>query len=825
MRSSLPSYIGIGLICGVFLLLGFPSLNEMIIYTPDSARYLAWANSLAQFDGFKDGTTPEPSRYVAHAPLYPILLAPGQFLFPQNVVAAKATTLIFGVLTIFMFYIWMRTKTGEWTALLGSALLALNPLMLIYSTQILSDVPFALCFILLLYFAEKMTKGEPIPERTEYSFLAILTAGIFVRDIGLTLMVGAVLFFLWKKQYRRAAWTCMVPLVVYLVWFVRNEVIIAGVENPSIRNSRIFFMHLYTSNQEGLLAELGMRLWNNLTLYTEMTVKLLFMPDFAQRSLSLISPSDLLVASVFQLMPVGRYLLIAASVGLCAVGVWQEFKNNKPFLLIGIVLLCYLVPILLYPINDIRFLFPLLIVMIYFWSIGLQYSHRWWMEKMQFPGSRSMAMAAAVLILLPNITWLQSYVRNSYQYGKSPEEMYAQMKTEPEYPGQFAKPLHLAGMWIAHHQETPAVVLSRWKELAFWMPGGKVIEAHPQITPDTFEYILRDYSVKYLVAVVSRVGLNEFEGLMNRSRRYAFVLVYRVGDVEIFEVKHQIQVSSGEVIEQVSDSTVRSTFRRALLVLEANPLNAKRLLDQIPVLIGGYSEIVFQKGVAMEFAGELDSALVQFDKFRSITQAGAFLQQASYHRELVSRLKKATASPDSLQRAEMYQTLAVHYWELGYRKRAMDMLSRSLEAKQRFFPALIISALFSYQQGDTAGAWMYLLEARSLQSDNILTAGLTTIQQCCELLVKSKDRSATIGLRLKIVDSFISMGLREQAIDDLVALQQMDPENQKILQLLGELFEGKQRYEPALRCYSTILLYDVTSREARQKVNELLARF
>jgi len=173
----------------------------------------------------------------------------------------------------------------------------------------------------------------------------------------------------------------------------------------------------------------------------------------------------------------------------------------------------------------------------------------------------------------------------------------------------------------------------------------------------------------------------------------------------------------------------------------------------------------------------------------------------------------------------MYQTLAVHYWELGYRKRAMDMLSRSLEAKQRFFPALIISALFSYQQGDTAGAWMYLLEARSLQSDNILTAGLTTIQQCCELLVKSKDRSATIGLRLKIVDSFISMGLREQAIDDLVALQQMDPENQKILQLLGELFEGKQRYEPALRCYSTILLYDVTSREARQKVNELLARF
>jgi uncharacterized membrane protein len=113
MRERVSSFIGIGLVCGLFLLLGLPSLNQMIIYTPDSARYLAWANSLAQFDGFKDMTTPEPSRYVVHAPLYPVLLAPGAFLFPQSVVAAKTTTLIIGILTIFMFYVWARNRAGN----------------------------------------------------------------------------------------------------------------------------------------------------------------------------------------------------------------------------------------------------------------------------------------------------------------------------------------------------------------------------------------------------------------------------------------------------------------------------------------------------------------------------------------------------------------------------------------------------------------------------------------------------------------------------------------------------------------------------------------
>ena len=47
------------ILCATFVVAGSFVINDLSIYTPDSARYLVWANSLASFDGYKDGTFPE----------------------------------------------------------------------------------------------------------------------------------------------------------------------------------------------------------------------------------------------------------------------------------------------------------------------------------------------------------------------------------------------------------------------------------------------------------------------------------------------------------------------------------------------------------------------------------------------------------------------------------------------------------------------------------------------------------------------------------------------------------------------------------------------
>lgn len=71
-------------IAGIFLVLAILNLNSLLLYTPDSARYLIWGNSLASFCGFLDATEVEVARYVVHAPLYSILIAPVLYIFLES---------------------------------------------------------------------------------------------------------------------------------------------------------------------------------------------------------------------------------------------------------------------------------------------------------------------------------------------------------------------------------------------------------------------------------------------------------------------------------------------------------------------------------------------------------------------------------------------------------------------------------------------------------------------------------------------------------------------------------------------------------------------
>jgi len=822
MKSKFRPYISISLVCGIFFLIGLLSVNQMSVYTPDSARYLIWANSLAKAEGFKDATTPEPTRYVVHAPLYPILLAPGAFFFPNSVIAAKVTTLLIGCFAIFFFYWWLKQKVGENYALAGSILLALNPLMVLYSTQILSDIPFAVCLILFFFLAEKVFV-EQVEWKTEAVYIAVLVAAASLRDVGIAFLLTATAYMIWKKQYRRAFRVFLIPFVFYLLWFIRNEVIVAGAENPPERNTQTLFMHLYTSNQASLLEELGQRLWSNFSVYKNLVGKLLLMPDFSSQSYMLISTANPLVAFLPTILPVGKYILIAATIGFSVIGIWR-LKGSTLFSCMIIFLIWYFVPILFYPVNDIRFLFPLAVILMYLSVVGVSVFIDRWHKSEKYKVIRNTTIVFLLLLVLPNMVWLQSYVWNSWQYAQSLEIFYEKLREEKKPPEMFTKPLYLAASWIVQHSDSSAVILSRWKELAIWLQGRKLVESNPRLMRDLFCYQLRDYGVKYIVSVRWRAPIQEYETLFVQSDRFEFIPVYAVGNVDVYEVRLK-GISFGEKGIALPNSSIRSSYDRALSELEDEPLKSEGMLKEIVAGTEGYTMVTFHIGVAKEFAGQLDSAAGIFENFRFLPQAGSYLSLARYHLDLITQLRMALSPMVSVQRPSLYQSLAITYWGLGYRKRAMYMLSQSLKADSQFYSALIVSTIFSLEKGDTGAAWIYLDKARLFDSSNIFAAGLTTVRKCLDTLQGEIVHSRQIELRLKIIESYIAMGLRENAIDDLQALLRLAPLNQPALHLLGELFEMKHRYEPALQSYKTILAIDSTNNEVRQKVHELNARF
>ena len=149
------------LLVAAFIAIGILSLNDTMLYTPDCPRYLIWAKSLAAFEGFKDTSNPDPTQYVVHAPFYPLLLAPLAWFFSNIIVPAKFVTLLFGAALIVLFYYWASKWAGRRAALVGVFFLALNPLTLLFSTHVLSDIPFTVFIILFFLVAEKMAE---VPE-------------------------------------------------------------------------------------------------------------------------------------------------------------------------------------------------------------------------------------------------------------------------------------------------------------------------------------------------------------------------------------------------------------------------------------------------------------------------------------------------------------------------------------------------------------------------------------------------------------------------------------------------------------------------------------
>ena len=102
------------------------------------------------FNGYLDSSTPDPTRYVVHAPLYPVLLVPASWIAPAGILAAKLTTVGFALLALCFFFRWIRDRAGDQWAIIACTLVAFNPLFLISSTEVLSDIPFAAAGVAVL---------------------------------------------------------------------------------------------------------------------------------------------------------------------------------------------------------------------------------------------------------------------------------------------------------------------------------------------------------------------------------------------------------------------------------------------------------------------------------------------------------------------------------------------------------------------------------------------------------------------------------------------------------------------------------------------------
>lgn len=829
-------------LCGLFFLIGGFSLNDVMIYSPDSARYLVWANSLARFEGFLDRSVADPVRYVVHAPLYSILLAPMAFFAPQSVLAPKIFTLLSGGFLLIVFFHWLSKHVSEGASFLGGLLLALNPLVILYSTQILSEIPFAIVLVGLVMTLNRFDSGTKQPPAQVALLLALLVAAVFVREIGIIMVLATVIVLGARRNLRLLLWTLVVPLLFYAAWFVRNEIIVAGVELPPLRNSEVFTTHYFTSQQSSLASEFFARLQTSLPVYLKSIGSLMFLPQYGTVPYGVVITTDPPYSFIDPLASVFLVPVALLSLGLFFLGIFSSVREHPSAGWVLAFLPLYLLMVLVYPFFDIRFLFPLLILMTYYAVVGGEVLMRKLAERKAGANVRVIGVTVAALFMVPNAVWCYAFVRENMSYRISPEAFYATIAGKDPFPNSLTKAMSRVGEWMVAHTQRPSVLVTRWKEITFWLPGDELIELNGLVPLDEFESYLRDYKVQYLLSSVSVRGIRDYEEQMELSTRFKFRTVYRVANMEVIQVEPLASVDldatkrGGSEFFSGMDSSVVGAFWQAQLKQRSEYLDgiralkkdsletAKAIFQKLSDETNRLSKALLYLAITYEAEGDFPKARQMLWAVPLVSQAGPLLGHAAYHRQIIELLERAHWETETRVRAELYYTVSVRYWLLGLRTQALNVLDKSLVADPEFLPALAFGLFFSLQMDRDLEARKYMKRMQRIDTQHPLVQSFGALLAYQDSL-KGRNSVARKALyRRETAQAYLRAGLGDSAIDELLRLLEEKPDDLPALRILANLYESRRKFAPAIRVLRKIMDLDPSNSQARQRLQIILNR-
>lgn len=797
-------------VAGLFLLMGILSLNDVLIYTPDSARYLVWAKSLSQFKGFTDLSIPEPFHYVVHAPLYSFYLIPSAVLSPDNVDLAKLFTLFAGVLLLALFYRWLHGLTGPAFALVGAAALAVHPLMVLFSNQILSDVPFACVAVLVFIMVGREQRPPPQGLRDDLLLGLLLAMGILLREVGITLFLGTMIFLLSRGDLRRILMVGALPVIAYGLWFLRNEILVAGSEFPPLRNSEIFTLRYFTNRDAPFVAELVERLRVNYQIYGDYVLRLVFLPQYGTTPYGVMISTAAPYTWVQPLVPYVSMPLGLLSLGLSFYGAISLLRKSIVPAFITAFIPVYLLLILLYPFNDVRFLFPLLVILIALGAVGAGHLFKLLGERFGISG-RILVFAAAIMVL-PNLLWCYAFVRDNMDYRRSPEQFYERVADLSPFPDLLTKPMSRVGDWISSRHKEQIIVLTQWKELTFWLPRGKLVELNPLVPLDEFDRFIRDYQVQYVVSAVGLAGVPEFFFQMHMSLRYEFRSEYRIANLEVFSV-HPFDARRPRGIKRIPEQTnvrwirenaARERFGRGVSQLDAGrPDSAVAVLRGLADSTRGGSMILLSLAIAHEFSGDFERAKSLLSQLQVMKQSGAFLGHATYHRDIIRTLEQAAGEKRAGVKSELLYVASAKYWNLGFHRQSLLLLDQALSVSPNFVPSLVFGTYYSMELERWSEARKYHRRLVQSAPGHPLIDPLGRALAYEDSILKSKQ--TRIGQVVGLAKAYQDAGLGDSAIRTLLMGVPSDSAHLDALRMLAELYVSKRRYYPALIAVNRLL--------------------
>lgn len=205
--------------CGLFVI----TIGVCGIFN-DDAVYVSTARALAEGRGYRLINLPAAPLQTQYPILYPAVLAVIWRIwpaFPANLIAMQGLSVLLAGAVMASAYLYAIRVQGcrRVAAAFGLALCATSPVFAFYSTQILTEIPFALCLIVTLW-AVASEQERPMTARGRS-----IAIGAAIALPGMVRLIGFVVAFplLWSiwRRTGRLLWYAvgaLVPLGAWLAW-------------------------------------------------------------------------------------------------------------------------------------------------------------------------------------------------------------------------------------------------------------------------------------------------------------------------------------------------------------------------------------------------------------------------------------------------------------------------------------------------------------------------------------------------------------------------------------------------------------------------------
>ncbi len=188
----------------------------------DDGLYFGSAKTLAEGSGYRVASIPTAPAQTKYPPLYPLLLSLAWRIhpsYPANLSIALLLSWMCLPVVLGLIYQWCRrhgfAAPVPW---LVTGLFALNPYVLFFTSNLVSEV-----FFMVFLFGAIWAAEHPDGRGWKWPLLAggIAGAAFLARTAGIALLPAAVVYYLWKRNYRGALWFLagMLPAVAgWTLW-------------------------------------------------------------------------------------------------------------------------------------------------------------------------------------------------------------------------------------------------------------------------------------------------------------------------------------------------------------------------------------------------------------------------------------------------------------------------------------------------------------------------------------------------------------------------------------------------------------------------------